>query len=171
MGYLWENTNLLCFPFSFDHKNSSRKHSVDTKAPQTKLFLPIIFCTFTGIFNQYKYVWLSFLASPEVEVGFLNHLLFFNLLDSFGLPFFSPLLTCLLFFTSPNKAIIWFMEENRGCSKLFLIVIFRAQPPSFLPFCSLLGLFLYFHPIFLLLFLKDACCYPWAEQWLWLHRL
>lgn len=53
---------------------------------------------------------------------------------SIAFPFSHP--SFLLVFTAPNKGIIWLMKENKGYSKLFLILIFIALPLSFLPFCS-----------------------------------
>lgn len=68
-----------------------------------------------------------------VELGFLQLLIVFNITESFDFYVFHP---CLLFFTAPYKDLIWFMKENKGYSKLFLIFIFRALPLRFLPFCS-----------------------------------
>lgn len=102
------------------------------------------------------------LSCFTVELGLLQSHIVFNITESFDFPFFHP---TLLLFSAPNKDIIWFMKENNGYSKLFLILIFIALTLSLLPFSSWLPS-LY---IFLLLTPKDACCYPSSEQQLWLH--
>lgn len=86
-------------------------------------------------------------------MGFLQSHTVFNITESFDFPFFHP--SFLLFFTAPNKDIIWVMKENKGYSNLSLILIFIA-PPQLPSLLFLTFLLLYFHPNFLLLIPKDA---------------
>lgn len=93
------------------------------------------------------------LTSPAVELGFLQSLTLFQCPGQLWISFFS-LLLCLLFLTAPNKAIVWFTEENRGYGKIFLIVIFRAQLLSFPSFPFILCLAASY--IFILF---SSCCF------------